>query len=195
MSQAIRLSPSGPIISNPGGAPLTPSTGARLRLAEATTTVGSANSVPTAANYAASQAIGVAIGSGPALTVSLTAPNVANNYRATALLDVTNPTTNALGTVQLYLETSFDGGATWSEQASNQHNIFGSTNGGQSRQIRVDLPLRTGASLGMAPGAPSITIRAKIGATVGGGLLTVPSGDTGDAASKGTVLLQLEEMF
>jgi hypothetical protein len=198
MSTAIRLSPSGPVITNPAGAPLAPGTGARLRLAEASTTIGTTNVIPTAANLAAAPYIGpggLGVAGGPALIASLPNPSQSANYRMTALLDVRNPSTNVNGVVQLYLATSWDNGVTWHEQASNQHQVAGEPTAGNERQMRIDQTLISGAALGMTPGAPSLQVRAHIGATVGGNVLQLPSGDTGDGASRGAFLLQLEEMF
>jgi hypothetical protein len=167
-------------------------------LAEASTTIGTTNVIPTAANFAAASYIGpggLGVLGGPALVVSLPNPSQTANYRMTALLDVRNPSTNVNGVVQLYLATSFDGGATWSEQASNQHQVAGEAVAGNERQMRIDQVLKSGAALGMPAAAPSIQVRCYIGATAGGNVLVLPSGDTGDAASRGAFLLQLEEMF
>ena len=163
---ALRLSPSGPVVTNAAGGSYLPVPGSSLRLVEGTTTVGGSNVIPTAANYAASVTLGLALG-GPALTETLTGPQRGLNYRATVLCDVPNPSTNGAGEVQLYLETSVDGGVTWLEQASNTHLVEPSTAGGTARQIRLDMTLRQGAVCAV-PATPnasnSLQIRARIGA-------------------------------
>jgi hypothetical protein len=195
---AIRLSPSGPVVGNAGGAPFMPGPGARLRLVEQgflVPTAAAANVIPTAPGVLGPAGIGV--GNGQNLILSV--PNPALNYRATILCDVSNPSTNVLGEVQLYLEVSTDGGVTYVERASNTH-LVNSTEVAPAaplgRQIRLDLQLTAGLTLGVPAAAPpAMFVRAKIGASSGGGTVTVLSLATpgGDLKSVGTALLQLEE--
>lgn len=195
---AVRLSPSGPILSNANNAPYVPGPGARLRLVEAQGTLGTGTLglIPTApAIVSLASGIGVA----PATTVALLVPNPGLNYRATVKCDVQNPSTNVLGEVQLYIETSEDG-VTFTERASNTH-IINSTEVAPAvplaRQISLELALTLGANIGVtgAPQSPTLVVRAKIGATSGGGILQLLSPVTpgGDLKSVGTFLLQLEE--
>src|ERR1700749_2812495 len=113
MNTAIRLSPSGPVITNgtPQG-PFQPGNGARLRLAEATSTISATgNTIPTAPAV-----IGFTLGANPAIVPALSAPNDGLFYRATVSCDVSNPSTNVIGEVQLYIETRVDGGTPWPQQ-------------------------------------------------------------------------------
>jgi len=194
MTQAVRLSPSGPIIANANGGPFTPGPGAQLRLVEATTTCTGTLAIPTVptqiarllggTNFAVN--IGVASG-GPGAQ-----PSPSHQYRATVLLDVYNPTTNAAAEVQLYLDMSTDN-ATWREVANNDHLVGFSG----AKQIRLDAPLQYGSVYGVLPADTNLYLRARIGASSGGGIVLVDSAATvGDAThNQGTVLLQLTECF
>ncbi len=194
MNTAIRQSPSGPVVANTANGPYKPGVGARLRLVEATSTVGD-GVIPTAVDYPSAALIGPAIGSGAPLSVTLPAVDTRLNYRATVLCDVVNPSTNVAGRVQLFLEGSWDAGATWHELASNAHAVLPCAAGGSARQIRCDLPLSTGGSQGFVSGA-DLTVRARVGAQAGGNAnMYVSAPAVGDGASRGSVLLQLEECF
>jgi hypothetical protein len=186
MTQAVRLSPSGPVISNSGGGPLTPGAGAQLRLVEAQCTIGGSLAVSTVP-----QVLGPTLGA-TSFSVALASPNVALNYRVTALLDVLNSSTNVTASAELYIDTSTDGN-TWVEQASNTHLVGFSG----ARQIRCDLTLKSGATLGVVAGQASLIVRARIGASAGNPNLLAESAITpgGDGKSVGTVLLQLAELF
>lgn len=198
-SGPIRLAPSGPVLSNAGGAPFIPGPGARLRLVEQgflVTTAAAANVIPTAPGVLGPAGVGV--GNGQNLILAI--PNPLLNYRASILCDVSNPSTNVVGEVQLYLEVSTDGGVTYVERASNTHLVFSpqaAPAAPAARQIRLDLQLTAGLTLGVpASGAPpAMFVRAKIGASSGGGTVTVLSLATpgGDLKSVGTALIQLEE--
>ncbi len=187
MTQAIRLSPSGPVIANSGGGPFAPGPGASLRLVEAQCTIGGSLAIPT-----------VPVVIGPTLGVPgfldvLALPNAALNYRATVLLDVLNGTTNAQASVELYLDSSTDG-VTFNEIASNSHLI------GQNsvRQIRLDQKLTSGVNFGIIAGQGSLYLRARIGAstqTYPNVLAESAVTPGGDAHGVGTVLMQLEECF
>lgn len=179
MSKAIRLSPSGPSIANAGGAPFAPGPGARLRLNEATST----------GTQALSASVAPLVGSG--YVIALDAPNPALNYRATALIDAENDSTNVTAAIQLYLDISPDN-ATWTEVASNGH-LVGPLS---VRQIRVDSPLKLGSALGVLTTWTNIFLRARIGASVGAAASTSSGSVPGaDPTNKGTALLQLEECF
>lgn len=192
---ALRQSPSGPVIANSNGGTFNPGPGAMLRLVEAQTTAGGSNVIPTAPAQLAG-----AIGD-PGFLVALNAPQVGLEYRATVKCDVLNPSTNVLGEVQLYLETSTDN-VTWTERASNTH-IVNPTGIAASdplaREISLELTLKTGSALGVtsSPASGSLFVRAKIGASSGGAVLQVSSSTTpgGDTKSVGTVYLGLSEHF
>ena len=195
----IRLAPSGPILGNAQGAPYIPGAGARLRLVEQgflVPTAAAANVIPTAPAVLGGAGIGV--GNGQLLILAV--PNPALSYRATILCDVSNPSTNVLGEVQLYIEVSTDGGVTYVERASNTHLVNSpevAPAAPLARQIRLDLQLTGGLALGVpaSGAAPAMFVRAKIGASSGGGTVTVLSLATpgGDLKSVGTALFQLEE--
>lgn len=192
----IRLSPSGPVIANPGGGPFAPGPGARLRLTQSQTTIGGTNVIPTAPAV-----VGNAIGAG-GFSAGLTNPQLALSYAAAIELEVANPSTNVVGEAQLYLETSVDGGSIWTEQASNTH-LCNSTEVAPgvslARLVRLQLRLTTGAALGVTSNPPTalLLVRAKVGASSGGGILIAQSSITpgGDLKSVGSVNLSLEEVF
>ncbi|HXJ69876.1 MAG TPA: hypothetical protein VNM39_13280 [Verrucomicrobiae bacterium] len=186
MSKAIRLSPSGPNLDNAGGAPFAPGPGAQLRLVEAQCTIGGSLAVSSVP-----QVVGPTLGAAT-FNVEFADPNANLNYRATALLDVINTSTNVTASAELYIDTSTDG-ATWTEQASNSHLVAP----GVTRQIRCDLILHSGAALGVVAGLALIT-RVRVGAAAGtANTVLAESAVTpgGDAKSVGTVLLQLAECF
>ncbi len=192
MSQAIRLSPSGPNIANANGGPFTPGAGAQLRLVEATTTCAGTVAIPTVPTQIARLLGGTNFAVNMGVAAGGNAPTPSHQYRATVLLDVYNPTTNAAAEVQLYLDMSTDN-ATWREVANNDHLVgFSGT-----KQIRLDAPLQYGSIYGVLPADQNLYLRARIGATSGGGIVLVDSAATvGDALhNQGTVLLQLTECF
>lgn len=187
-NKPIRLSPSGPNLNNAGGAPFAPGPGARLRLVEAQTTITGTLTIPTAPTTIAQQ-LGLTT-----FFLQLTQPDPNLEYRADILLDVVNPTTNVSAQVELYLDTSTDG-ATWLEVASNAH-VVGFSG---ARQIRLDKKLTAGSAIGVGVGQPNLYVRARIGASINGGVVVVstpgtPGGDPGTPGN-GPVLLQLEECF
>lgn len=187
MNAALRLSPSGPVITNVVGAPLKFGSGARLRLVESTSTCGAGNTIPTVPAILANP-----IGTGT-VSASLVGPSPGLAYRATVLCDVMNPTTNVTQQVELYIDTSPDG-VTWTERASNSHVVAAGT----ARMIRLDLPLSSGASNGVTAGDGSLNFRCRIGASTGGGSAVVSAPVTPGApagSSKGTILQTFEETF
>ncbi len=186
MTQAVRLSPSGPVIANANGGPFAPGPGAQLRLVEATTTCAGSLAIPTVPTQVAN------VLGGTNFSVNLAAPNVGLEYRATVICDVYNPTTNALAEVQLYIDMSTNN-ATWREIANNDHLVGFSS----SRQVRLDAPLKAGLTYGIVANDATVYLRARIGASSGGGIVSISSAATvGDATNnQGTVLLQLSECF
>jgi hypothetical protein len=192
MSQAVRLSPSGPVIANANGGPFNPGPGAQLRLVEATTTCAGSLAIPTVPTQIARVLGGTNFAVNLGVASGGHAPYAGNQYRATVLLDVYNPTTNALAEVQLYLDMSTDN-ATWREVANNDHLVgFSGT-----KQIRLDAPLQYGSIYGVGTTDQNLYLRARIGASSNGNVVLVDSAATaGDATNnKGTVLLQLTECF
>jgi hypothetical protein len=193
----IRLSPSGPVVENSGGGPFEPGTGAMLRLAEGTTTIGGSLALSTDP-----LTIGTQLGGGTVLVETLLLPNAELNYRATLLLDVVNTNTNTVAEVQLFLDTSVDG-TNWVEQVANVH-VLGAGSGidgglASARQVRLDMTLRAGSALsgGMAADSPSLRVRGRIAVAAGGSSAVVNSDATSGSLEDltGTALLQLSEHF
>ncbi len=179
MNIPIRLAPSGPVVATMGA-------GAQLRLVEATTTSINANTIPTVPAV-----LGNPIGSATFGPLILTKPAPTNNYRATVVADVYNPTTNVLAQVELYLDVSKDG-INWTQAASNSHQVgFGG-----SRQIRLDMSMRAGSALAVAANDATLQLRCRIGASANGGnvLLVGPTTPGGDPLSAGAVDMQLMEL-
>jgi hypothetical protein len=189
---AVRLAPSGPIVTNPNGGTFTPGTGARLRLAEATCTSSAGNTVPTVPAVIA-PALTSAAGA-PIPVLPLPSPKL--NYRATLVCEVKNASTNATSQVELYLDVSADG-VTYVNVASNTHEVLpqNSAAPGQARLIRIDLPLSTGTAIGVVAGQPNLFLRGRIGASVGGGANVSLTGAVVDAKTFGTCDVILEELF
>jgi len=192
---AIRLSPSGPEIENAAGGQFQPGTGARLRLSEAQSTCGSTTNAVTTID----QVIGVQLSAAPVsgnepMIASLDAPSSKKNYRATLLCDVMTDVTTGTLSVTLGIQTSPDG-STWTTKASNTHYLAdsnGSSGAGGARQVRLDLILKSGASLGVTDTDTVFAVRGIIrgsedGITVGNP--AVP--ETG----VGTCYIAAEELF
>lgn len=210
----IRLSPSGPVIGNTGGAPLEFGPGARLRLAEAVTTMGGSQAIPddtvSGPEFAMISPAGFSdTGANPALVLTLDNPNPALSYRAHLTLDIQNTTTNVVGEVTLYLDTSVDGGTTWTEQTKTGHMVtsghttnLGNNDGFQS--VEAWLPMELGSALGVLSGAtpsPSIKLRARAynnvpNATPNASLqVSSEPTMTGISGLGGTIHMELEELF
>lgn len=178
MNQAIRLSPSGPVI---GGAatPYAPGPGARLRLTEAQCTIGGTLTVTAPVTIAPTL--------GDVFQVTLPNGNALLEYRGTIVCDVVNTDATSVAFCELYLESSTDA-SHWVEVGSNSHDV-GEAAG---RQVRLDVALTVGGNFGVQTGLP-VTLRAKIGASSGSLKISSPVTPGGDLNSRGTVLLQLEE--
>jgi len=194
----LRLSPSGPVVENTNGGPFEPGPGAMLRLAEGTTTIGGTLVVPTVP-----ATIGTALGGGTVLVAQLDKPDPNLRYRATVLLDVLNTATNATSDVQLFIDTSVDGGATWVEEVANAHYVGAGTGSSEDlrcpRQVRCDMTMRLGSALAGPVGAasPSLRVRARIGQATSNTSCLVDSRDSSGSETGlvGSALLQLTEHF
>lgn len=201
MSLPIRYSPSGAVIA-------TLASGARLRLTETAAVItgpgpGTIN-IPAAAD-ASSVICTDGFGGASAIVLTLANPLQANQYRAELELDVINTSTNVEGQVVLYLDTSVDGGTTWTNRAKVAHlidaqNEAGATNS-ESRPMAINLVLTTGQQLGCVDGTTtSLKLRARANLPVGtAGAVKVDSpaasGGGGSAVTglQGTFHAELEE--
>lgn len=202
MTQAIRLSPSGPDIKNSGGAPFAPGPGARMRMADRSDVIGDGSEViPTAKTTI--KAAGFGGSDADALTLTLDLPNAAARYGMLLTFDVVNTSTNIDSTVDLFLDVSVDGGTTWTERASNQHHPSAAadltTDVLSGRQMSLYVPLGLGSALGVVAGSPSLKIRPSAAQPSylggAGAELYSPSTSLSSGTSKGTFYMRLEECF
>jgi hypothetical protein len=188
----IRNSPSGPFVTNSGGVPAELGPGAQLRLVDGVGTHGGTTVIPTVPAVIKNP-------TGADLSVALLLPNTGYQYGVHVKLDVLNPSTNVQAAEQLYIDASVDGGSSWTELAQNSHEVLPVVgNPGNARTISLDMPLALGTAYGVtsSPVSPSLSFRARIGATTGGGtvLIDSPNGP-GAAAQNGTIYLSATENF
>lgn len=198
MSQ-LRLSPSGPDLANSAGGPLEFGPGARLRMTEFSGVIGD-GSVPiptlkTAVNTTGFDTTGAAL--------TLAAPRSTLFYRGTAEFDVIVTDTNDDCQVQLFLETSIDGGTTWVPRAGNSHHVscavdLASDIAG-AMHVRVDMVRVQGSTLGVAADGTTAELLMRVAAAcplnpiaeLYSPLTPAPNA----AQSNGTFHMQLEELF
>lgn len=193
----VRVSPSGPDLENSGGAPFDPGAGARLRLAEAVSTVGSTSNVITTV----AQVIGVALSAAPTpefgpMVTSLTLPSATKNYRAELSCDVMSDLTNADLKVTLGIQVSPDE-VTWTDLVSNEHTLgfnAADTDGGGARSMKLVATLRPGTLFDVTNGDAKLAVRGTIKASAEGAQLAHATG-SGDEAGVGSCHILLEEMF
>lgn len=187
----LRLSPSGPLVTGPGGGPFAPGPGARTRLVQKQVLLTPFASllIPTAVPGVIGSTFGATD-----LRPVLPLPNPGLQYRAKITIDVSNPATN-VGTVSLYIDTSPDG-STWTEAVSNSHLIAGGTKEDNGcRQCTLELILNSGAALGVsnAPQSPNLYVRARAFAPpVGEQEMSIYSSGP-DANKVGCITMELEE--
>lgn len=205
MTLPVRYSPSGAVITNSIGGPLSFGPGARLRLTEAQSTMGGSLAVPAVADVISPSGFG----NPDALVLTLTAPKKRLQYRAKLSLDVLNTITNVGAQVVLYLDTSIDGGSTYTNRVKCVHALDCATDlatdNPSSRNIDVYLPLILGNSLGVDDDADTPTASLKLRAraslplgTAGGTLVSsaaASDGGTPVTGCNGTVHIELEECF
>lgn len=204
MSLPIRYSPSGAVISNPDGGPLTPGSGMRLRLTEAMSTMGGSLAVPAVADVISA----AGFGDPAAVVLTLDLPKEGLKYRAKLSLDVVNVTTNINTEVVLYLDTSVDGGASYTNRCKSVHSVkSGSTSQvapvGNARNVDVYLPLALGSDLGIDDATPTanIKLRARASMPLGTAADVLVSskatslGGTPVPGCNGTIHMELEECF
>lgn len=203
MTLPIRYSPSGAVISNSDGGELVPGSGMRLRLVEAMSTMGGSLAVPVSPAVISAAGFGDAT----ALVLTLAGPKAGLKYRAKLSLDLVNVTTNIDCQVVLYLDTSIDGGSTYTNRAKSAHLVkSGSTSQvapvGNARNADVYLVLTTGDDLGIDDATPpaSIKLRARANLPLGtaGDVLAsslYTSGGTAVELLEGTIHMELEECY
>jgi hypothetical protein len=198
---AIRLAPSGPVIGNTDGGPLSFGPGARLRLTEANSVMGGSLALPTIPDVISPDGFG----DPDAIVLTLLAPKAELKYRANLALDIQNISTNAGGECVLYLDMSIDGGATYVNVARNSHLVAAGVLGSAqpvsaSRQCELWCPQLTGASLGVISNTTaSVKLRARaLAASANPNLLVnspASSGGIEVQGLSGTIHMELEECF
>lgn len=189
MNLPIRYSPSGAVIA-------TMDSGARLRLTESTIVMGGSLAIPDVAAVIGPDGFGDA----DALVLTFASPKQLALYRAELQLDVINASTNVGAEVVLYLDTSTDGGTTWTNRAKTMHKV-GAAALGQVRPVRINLDVTEGSNLGIFDSVPpaSLKLRARASLPVGvAASVTVDSlatsgGGTPVAGCTGTIHMSLEE--
>ena len=200
MNLPVRYSPSGAVISNSGGGPFTPGSGARLRLVEANSTMGGSLAVPVSPTIISP----AGFLDTSAIVLTLDGPKAALKYRANLSLDVQNPTTIVEAQVVLYLDTSIDGGTTWVNQVKSMHVVVGTSSTKFARNCGVFLPLTLGSVLGVVDSPTPTTnlkLRARAGmplGTLGDLLVNAPATSSGGSpitGLAGTIHMELEEAF
>jgi len=191
----LRLSPSGPDVENSDGGPFDPGSGARLRLNEALTTVGST----TGAITTIAQVIGQNLSATPVpsdlpMSTSLATPKEDLKYRAELECDVMSSDTNTDILVTLTIQTSPDGTA-WTDLVSNEHTIgfSGNNAAGGARMCKLVATLRRGDLFNVTDGDAQLAVRGTIKADAVGAFISHPNGDTEDGVGSAHVLL--EELF
>jgi hypothetical protein len=154
-------------------------------------------------------------GDSNAMTLTLDAPTANYRYRANLSLDIVSSATASGGVVVLYLDTSVDNGATFTNRAANSHQIntgIDSEHSGhpaEGRQVQIWMPLTPGSHLGVdnTTPPPSILVRSRAQLISGNaGEVEVFSnaeeagdghGDCSEQVSglNGTIHMELEECF
>jgi hypothetical protein len=192
MSQAIRLSPSGPVITEIGF-------GMLLRRHEAQG-VMTGNLVLPITTPGVVCYDGFTLATSP-MRANLDLPKVDRYYGAQVWLDLWNQTTNVLGSVVIYLDTSVDGGATWVNRVANGHKVlpqFGAdaARSGTARQVTLQLPMTSGNSLGVLPASTGLQVRARA-LCVAADAVLVDSLETvaGVSGLAGSMHIELNEYF
>lgn len=203
MTLPIRYSPSGAVISNSDGGDLTPGAGMRLRLTEAMSTMGGSLAVPAVADVISA----AGFGNPAAVVLTLPLPKEGLKYRAKLSLDLVNVTTNIDCQVVLYLDTSVDGGTTYTNRSKSAHRVTsGSTSQvtpAGARNADVYLPMTLGSDLGVDDATPTANIKLRARASMPLGTaadvlvssLFVSGGGTPVEALNGTIHMELEECF
>lgn len=196
----LRQSPSGPFVVNPDNGPLTFGPGARLRMEDQSSVIGDGSVViPTLKSVIGTNDIP----GNDALIQTLLAPNKNLQYGARMLFDVINTSTNIDSTVDLYLDYSIDGGATWVPWGSNQHHPSAAADLTSDvlsgRQVELNIPLVKGSDLGIGDATPSLKLRPSVSQPsytgAAGVELYSPTTAQSSTVSKGTFYISLQECF
>lgn len=177
----IRLSPSGPPIANSDGGTADVGTGFMLRLEEGTTSVDF-GVLTAATQYEIKYDPATALA--PFLRPRLVSPSPLKRYRATGAVDMFNGNAGT-ATITLSIWVSYDEAATWN-QVAFVDSLIETLN---RKHCRIDLPLTLGNALAdpVLNGAPSMTIKMEVSASVPDCQISAPNGDGG------TGFLQLSE--
>lgn len=200
LTAPIRLSASGPNIGNELGGPLEFGPGAQLRMDDNSWIIGDGSVViPTAATivYTAGFA-----GDVPCV-VSLADPAPTKRYAIEVEFDTINNSTNIDTFVQVFLDVTNDGGATWHEIASNQHHpsaaadLASDVNSGS--HMALHQRMIQGGAMGVEAGDASLIVRCRLAAPayLGGAGVELYSPYTSGAStfSRGTFYMRLTELF
>lgn len=192
MAQAIRLSPSGPVITEIGD-------GMRTRFAEAQGVMTGDLVLPITTPGVVCYD-GFTLATTP-LRANLNLPKVDRYYGAEVRLDLWNQTTNVLGSVVLYLDTSVDGGTTWTNRVANGHKVLpqigaDAARSGTAREATLRLPLTLGNSLGVLSASAGLQVRARALCIAAATVLVDSLGTVAGVANLvGTMHIELEECF
>ncbi len=191
-AQPLRLAPSGPEIANSGGGGLEFGPGARLRMTEFGSVIGDGSEpLPTLA-----AAVTLTGFTGDPLVLAFTNPKPNLYYRAETHCALICNTTLALADAQLFLDTSIDGGTTWTNRASSTHKIINNIPGGEV-YAQLDATKMLGSSLGITPTTAELLLRVRMASTLNP-QVELYGPDTpapGAANSKGSFYFKLEELF
>lgn len=174
----IRLSPSGPPITNDEGGTAVVGSGFTLRLNEGTTTVDTSFGAWTPATdievkYNPSNALL------PFLRPALADPSAARRYRITGALDLLNVGVGT-ATITSRLDVSYDLGVTWGELVRQESLINTAT----VKHLRIDMPLNLGSVLATpvpVPAPATMTVRLVMQSSAAGVSFAAPDGTTGAA--------------
>jgi hypothetical protein len=143
----IRLSPSGPQITNLNGSVLSlTGPGLQLRLDEASTPIGTHSSISTTPVDIASNPA-----SGPPIIARLENPNAGYYYRGEVSVDIQNAA-SVTTRGEIAMHVSYDEGATWMPLTSTQFEV----EEGGFRPTRAFLKM---GQLAIPEGAPSIQVK------------------------------------
>ena len=179
---AVRLSPSGPVIENEDGGTMQPGPGFQLRLDEGSTTIVSATLTASADSEMKQDPSDA---NPPFLRPQLDNPDQNRRYRITGAFDLTNSGVGS-ATCAVSLEMSFDGGTNWTQVALNEQVIPSDA----VKHCRIDQTLTLGSVLGMPAQLDDVRCRLLVnpGAATNVSFVSGPS-----SGGDGSAFLQLVE--